>query len=79
MISDKPLLLPDKYADLQDFVNALQREILKQIEVFSLDSDGYAVVRLTLGDYANDAAAAAGSVPVGGIYRNGSVLQVRVS
>jgi hypothetical protein len=31
-----------------------------------------------LGDYANDAAAAAGGVPVNGIYRNGSVLMVRV-
>jgi hypothetical protein len=32
-----------------------------------------------LGNYANDGAAAAGGVPVGGIYRNGSVLQVRVT
>jgi hypothetical protein len=32
-----------------------------------------------IGNYANDAAAAGGGVPVGGIYRNGSVLQVRVS
>lgn len=32
-----------------------------------------------LGNYANDAAAATGGVPVGGVYRNGSVLQVRVS
>lgn len=29
--------------------------------------------------YANDAAAAAGAVPVGGLYRNGSVIQIRVS
>jgi len=29
--------------------------------------------------YANDAAAATGGVPVGGIYRNGSALQVRIS
>ena len=29
--------------------------------------------------YANDAAAAVGGVPVGGFYRNGSVVQVRVS
>lgn len=29
--------------------------------------------------YANDAAAAAGGVPVGGVYRNGSVLQCRIS
>lgn len=32
-----------------------------------------------LGDYANDAAAAAGGVPIGGVYRNASVLQVRVT
>ncbi len=31
------------------------------------------------GNYANDAAAASGGVGVGGVYRNGSVLQVRVS
>lgn len=30
-----------------------------------------------LGNYANDAAAAAASVPVGGVYRNGGALQVR--
>lgn len=28
--------------------------------------------------YANDAAAAAGGVPVGGLYRNGSVVQIRI-
>ena len=32
-----------------------------------------------LPDYADDAAAAAGGVPVGGRYRNGSVLMVRVA
>lgn len=32
----------------------------------------------TLGNFANDAAAAAGGVPVSGLYRNGSVLMVRV-
>lgn len=32
----------------------------------------------TLGNYANDTAASAGGVPVGGNYRNGSVLMVRV-
>jgi len=33
-----------------------------------------------LGNYANDAAAASATppVPVGGLYRNGSVIQVRV-
>ncbi len=32
-----------------------------------------------LGNYANDAAAAAGGVPIEGLYRNGSVLMVRVT
>ena len=32
-----------------------------------------------LGNYASDVAAAAGGVVVGGMYRNGSVLMVRVS
>lgn len=36
--------------------------------------------RLTgLGNYADDTAAAAGGVPVGGMYRNGSALMVRVT
>ena len=33
----------------------------------------------TLQNYANDAAAAAGGIPVGGLYRNSSVVQVRVT
>ena len=33
----------------------------------------------TLPNYANDAAAAAGGVAIGAMYRNGSVLMVRVS
>ena len=33
----------------------------------------------TLGNFANDAAAATGGVAVGSLYRNGSVVQVRVS
>jgi hypothetical protein len=32
-----------------------------------------------LGNYANDAAAASGGVAIDGIYRNGSVLQIRVT
>ena len=31
----------------------------------------------TLGDYANDAAAAAGGVPLYGLYRTGSTVKVR--
>ena len=33
----------------------------------------------TLGSYADDAAAAAGGVPVGGLYRTASAVQVRVA
>ena len=32
-----------------------------------------------VGDYADDAAAASGGVPVGGVYRTGSALKVRVA
>lgn len=43
-------------------------------------SDGIAVLPIAnVGNYANDAAAQTGGVPVGGIYRNGSVLMIRAS
>jgi hypothetical protein len=79
MISDKPILLPDRYQALQPTFEWLQREILKPMEVFSKDPDGYAIDRVALGDFADDTAAQAGGVPVGGLYRNGSQLMVRVS
>ncbi len=31
-----------------------------------------------LGEYANDAAAATGGVPVGGLYKNGNFIQIRI-
>jgi hypothetical protein len=31
-----------------------------------------------LGEYADDTAAAAGSVPVGGLYKNGNFIQIRI-
>lgn len=40
---------------------------------------GLIVTASALGNYANDAAASAGGVAVNGVYRNGSVLQVRVA
>lgn len=40
---------------------------------------GLTVTASALGNYANDAAASAGGVAVNGVYRNGSVLQVRVA
>lgn len=33
----------------------------------------------SLGNYANDTAAAAGGVPINGLYRNGSAVMVRVA
>lgn len=41
--------------------------------------EGTHVVVSNLGNYADDTAAAAGGVKVNGLYRNGSVLQIRVS
>lgn len=42
------------------------------------DSPKYAALAAST-TYANDAAAAVGGVPVGAFYRNGSVVQIRVS
>ena len=58
----------DEITDLQDAVTTLN------IAVTALQGqfDG-------LGDYADDAAAAAGGVLVGDLYRNGSVLMIRVA
>lgn len=49
--------------------------------VVSFNINGAAVMTLdaNFGNFANDAAAAAGSVPVKGMYRNGSVLMIRVA
>jgi hypothetical protein len=38
----------------------------------------FQITLASVNNYADDTAAAAGSVPVGGVYRNGSVLQIRV-
>lgn len=48
------------------------------INPLTINSGGY-ILLSGLGNYANDSAASAGGVPVGGLYRNGSVLMVRVS
>lgn len=43
-----------------------------------LSATNYVKISNGLGNYANDAAAAAGGVPVTGLYRNGSVVMIRV-
>jgi hypothetical protein len=52
---------------LMDVLNALSNATLASFKVGAL------------GNYANDAAAEAGGVAVGALYRNGSAIQVRVS
>lgn len=47
-------------------------------EAFLVRNDRKVLVR-QLGNYADDTAAAAGGIPVDGLYRNGSVLMIRVS
>ena len=42
--------------------------------------DGQLFIDIALiGDFADDGAAAAGGVPIGGIYRGGSALKIRVA
>lgn len=43
------------------------------------DGGGAYIIISAIGDYINDAAAALGGVPVSGMYRNGSVLMIRVT
>lgn len=49
-------------------------------EQFVINADGtFSLTVASLGNYANDAAAAAGGVPVATLYRNGSVVMIRVA
>ena len=41
--------------------------------------DVYGKTGYILSNFANDAAAASGGIQIGGLYRNGSVVQVRVT
>lgn len=52
------------------------RTLVGGVDKLTVDANG--IKPATLGNYANDAAAAAGGVPVGYFYRNGSVVMVRV-
>ena len=54
-------------ANLDRWLNLLHKQVTAQLSVG------------TLGNYADDTAAAAGGVPVGGLYRNGSTVMVRVA
>lgn len=48
-------------------------------EKLAIDTAGRIVVTAGLADYANDAAAAAGGIPLKALYRNGSVVMYRVA
>ena len=78
-VAQKPILLPERFVDLQLVFEGLQREVLTPMEIISLNPDSQPIVRVTLGNYADDTAAAAGGIPLNGLYRNGSVLMVRVA
>lgn len=58
-----------------------QRKIAEAINFFSRREAALTATTdwSALGNYANDAAAASGGVAVGELYRNGSVVQVRVT
>ncbi len=55
--------------------------ILPQTGTLALVTDipAFFAALATTTSYANDAAAAGGGVPVGGTYRNGSVVQIRIT
>lgn len=47
--------------------------------LLSISGAGIFTLPLGLQDYANDAAEATGGIPINGLYRNGSTVQIRVS
>ena len=47
-------------------------------DILTVDASGYLKPGV-LPNYSSDAAAATGGVPIGGLYRNGSAVQVRVA
>lgn len=65
------------YIRLMTFLNSVQGTV----PILDIDRDAGMIrgMMLSLSNYANDGAAATGGIPVGGMYRNGSILMVRVS
>lgn len=49
------------------------------VDVMTVNGDRVIINPAVLGNYASDSAASTGGVPVGGLYRNGSSLMVRVA
>ncbi len=71
--------LPGITGDLQTVVNALQQLTVKVGDLIQQISKSAPPANLAgVVNAANDAAAAAAGVPIAGMYRNGSVLMVRV-
>lgn len=76
LVDANGLLTVPGRAALQNAINSLQA----QINALTADSPSITTPSLIgLQDAANDAAAAAAGVPVDGVYRNGSVLMIRVT
>lgn len=49
-------------------------------EQFEINANGtFTLTIASFTNFANDAAAATGGIPIGGLYRNGSVMQIRVT
>lgn len=55
------------------------RDAGTEVNVLLVNGKGLFELPLGLSNYTNDAAAALGGIPVNGLYRNGSVVQIRVS
>lgn len=60
-------------------ISGRMSRLIRFNNVFHDPAAGGGVPNLSLPNYADDTAAASGGIPVGGMYRNGSVIQIRVS
>lgn len=81
-VVEKPLLPADLRSLVPQLQAVLQQYGYRLNKVAPVDgSEGFALLHFSTipSDYANDAAAAAGGVAVGDVYRTGSALKVRVA
>jgi hypothetical protein len=70
----------DKLIGTDGSTNSADTGKTKNYTVAALRTFMFASPSITgLADYADDTAAAAGNVPVNGLYRTGSVIKIRVS
>ena len=80
---DPLLFISGTGGDLRNKPNQFDSPLAKVFELIAYDQRGLGQTSkpdgdYTMADYADDAAAQAGGVPINGLYRNGNNIQIRI-